>query len=62
MHIQNPVYIGTFRHTQTYSIMIVIVILTFFHFNLTYFSTKLKRHMFLDYNYVNFNARLSLLK
>ena len=39
--------LGTFRHIQTYSIMIVIITLTFFfHFNLTYFSMKSKK-MFL---------------
>ena len=32
----------------------------FFHFNLTYFSTK-SRDILFDYNDVNFNARLSLL-
>ena len=52
-----------FRHIQAYSIMIVIITLTFiFHFKLTYFSKTFKRHLFFDYNDVNFNARLSLLK
>ena len=34
----------------------------FFHFNFTYFSTKFNKDMFFDYNDVDFNARLSLLK
>ena len=56
-HIQNPVYLGTFRHIQTYSIMIT---LTFFlHFFHT-FQRDLKRHMLFDYNDVSFNARPSL--
>ena len=33
-NIQNPVYIDTFRHIQAYSIMIVIIALTFFFFTL----------------------------
>ena len=33
-HIHNPVYIGTFRYIQAYSIMIVIITLTFFFFAL----------------------------
>ena len=60
MHIQNPVYIGTFRHIQAYSIVIVIITLTFFILILRTF--QLKNHIFFDYNDVNFNARLSLLK
>ena len=50
-------------HIQAYSIMIVIRTLAFFfHFNLTYFSTKFKRtYLFFDCNNVNFNAQLSLL-
>ena len=34
----------------------------FFHFNLKYFSVKLKKDMFFDFNDVNFNVGLSLLK
>ena len=42
-HIQNPVYLGTFRHIQRYSI---IITLTFFlHFFHT-FQRDLKRHIF----------------
>ena len=37
--------------------MVVIVTLTF-----STFQQNLKRHKFFDYNDVNFNARLSLLK
>ena len=33
-----------------------------FHFILHTFQQNLKRHMFFDYNDINFNARLSLLK
>ena len=37
-------YLLIFRYIQAYSIMIVIITLTFFfHFNLTYFSTKSKK-------------------
>ena len=39
--------LGTFRHIQTYSIMIVIITLTFFHLKLTYFSTNFKKTPFL---------------
>ena len=52
-----------FRYIQAYSVMIVIVTLTFFfHFNVTYLSTNFNLDMFLGYNDVNFNAPLSLLK
>ena len=50
-------------HIQTYSIMTVAMILSFFLFTLilhTYFSTIFKDMSF-DYNDVNFNARLSWL-
>ena len=39
-HIQNPVYLGTFRHIQTYSIMIT---LTFFLHFFSYFSKGFKK-------------------
>ena len=39
-HIQNPVYLGTFRHIQTYSIMIT---LSFFFIFFSYFSTGFKK-------------------
>ena len=39
------------------------MIVIFFYFNLTYFSTKFKNtYMFFDYDDANSNARLSLLK
>ena len=64
--IQNPVHIANFRYIQAYSIIIVITTLTFFFLTLILhtFHRNLKRHMFFDYNYndINFNARLSLLK
>ena len=42
--IQNPIYLGTFMHIQTYSIMTSITTLIFFFsFNLTYFSTKFRK-------------------
>ena len=40
--------------------MIPIIKLVFFHVNLIYFSTKFKKTYI--YNYVDFNARLSLFK
>ena len=60
-HIQNPVQISSFRHIQAYSIKIFIT-LTFFLVTviLHTFHRNLKRHMSIDYNEVNFNARPSL--
>ena len=56
-----------FRCIHAYSIMtiitLVIITLTFFfffQFRLTYFSKKFKKHMFFNYNHVNFNAWLRL--
>ena len=53
-----------FRHIQSYSIMILVITLTFFfHVNLKYFSTKFTKDIcFFSYNVFNFNAWLSLLK
>ena len=51
-----------FRHIQAHSIIRDVITLNFFHFNLHTFQPKLKRHMFFDYNDVNFNFRLSLFK
>ena len=48
-HIQN-------RHIQACSIMIFIITVTFF-----FFHQNLKRHMYFNYNDINFNARLSVL-
>ena len=46
---------------QAYSMIIfIITVIFFFHFNLTYFSTEFKRHIFFDYKDVNFNAGLSI--
>ena len=44
-------------------VIIIIITLTFFvfHFNLTYFSTKFK-DIFFDYDDIDFDAQLSLLK
>ena len=52
------------RHIQAYTIMIVIIELTlYFQFNTFHtFQRNLKSQMFFDYNDVNFNAQLSLLK
>ena len=63
-HNQNLVYLGTLRYIQAYTIIIVIITLNFFFFTsvLHNFQQNLKRHMFFDYNDVNFNAPLSLLK
>ena len=44
-HIQNPVYLGIFRHIQAYSIIIITLNL-FFHFNLACLSTKFKKSCF----------------
>ena len=41
-HIQNPVYLGTFRHIQTYSIMITFFL--HFIFFIYTFQRDLKRH------------------
>ena len=42
-HIQNPVYLGTFRHSQTYSIMITLTFFSsFFHF----FQQDKRRHIY----------------
>ena len=52
-HIQNPVYLGTFRHVQTYSIMIIwTIFLHFFIFFFILFNGILK----------NIHARPSLFK
>ena len=40
---------------------VIIILIFFFYFNLTYFSAKFKI-MFFDYNDVDFNACLNLLK
>ena len=60
-HIQNPVYLGIFRHIQAHSIIVTITLTFSFHFNVTYLSTKFKKTFF-DYNDINLNAQLSLLK
>ena len=59
-HIQNPVYLGTFRHIQTYSIVITLSFFFIFFFHT--FQRDLKRHMLFDYNDVSSNARPSLFK
>ena len=59
-----PQYGCSFRHIQAHSIMTDIATLTFFFITLILhaFQGNLKRHMFFDYNDVDFNARLSILK
>ena len=62
-HIQNFGIFGTqahsepclFKHNRAYSVMVVITLTFFFHFNLT-FQQNFKRHMFLNDNGINFNS------
>ena len=54
-------FIQTHSGTFTNDRIVIITITLFFHLNRTFISTKLKRHVF-DYNEVNFNALLNLLK
>ena len=61
-HIQNPVYLGIFKHIQAYSLTIVIITLHFlFTLILHIFQRNLIKHMFFDYNDVRV-YRLSLYK
>ena len=52
-HIQNPVYLGTFRHVQTYSIMIIWTIFLHFFFFFSYSSTEFEKTYMLDRVYLN---------